>query len=91
MLPNPWHVIIPFQQPQARSTPVSGERARECVGAIDGFDIDPFALILLTTEPYDEYYAQYPNCDHILADTNGDDAIDGFDIDPFVALMLGGG
>ncbi|MBU0638469.1 MAG: trypsin-like peptidase domain-containing protein [Planctomycetes bacterium] len=60
-----------------------------CDGLIDGFDIDPFVLVLSTEEPFDDYYAQYPNCDHRLADINADGRIDGFDIDAFVALLSG--
>ena len=62
-----------------------------CDGAINGLDIDPFVLVLLTTPPYDAYYSVFPGCDHMLGDINADGAIDGFDIDPLVALMLGGG
>ncbi|MBU0641452.1 MAG: hypothetical protein KKB50_21535 [Planctomycetes bacterium] len=60
-----------------------------CDGLLNGFDIDPFVLVLSTNEPYDEYYAQYPNCNHMLADINGDGQINGFDIDPFVDLLEG--
>ncbi|MBU0641451.1 MAG: hypothetical protein KKB50_21530 [Planctomycetes bacterium] len=60
-----------------------------CDQHIDGFDIDPFVLVLGSSEPYDEYYAQFPNCDHMLADINGDGHIDGFDIDAFVDLLEG--
>ncbi|MBU0638128.1 MAG: hypothetical protein KKB50_04625 [Planctomycetes bacterium] len=60
-----------------------------CDGSIDGFDIDPFVLVLGDSEPYDNYYAQYPNCDHMLGDINEDGLINGFDIDAFV-ILLGG-
>ncbi|MBU0640139.1 MAG: hypothetical protein KKB50_14835 [Planctomycetes bacterium] len=58
-----------------------------CDGAVNGFDIDPFLLVLGGTPPYDDYYAQYPWCDHMQADVNGDGVINGFDIDAFVTLL----
>ncbi|MBU0641183.1 MAG: hypothetical protein KKB50_20175 [Planctomycetes bacterium] len=60
-----------------------------CDGAINGFDIDPFLLVLGGTPPYTDYYALYPDCDHMQADVNDDGAINGFDIDAFVALLGG--
>ncbi|MBU0638524.1 MAG: hypothetical protein KKB50_06640 [Planctomycetes bacterium] len=60
-----------------------------CDGAVDGFDIDPFVLVMGGQEPHDEYYGQYPNCDHMLADVNGDGLVNGFDIDAFVGLLGG--
>lgn len=59
-----------------------------CDGAVNGFDIDPFVLVVggdLTG-----YYALYPDCDHMLGDCDDDGDVDGFDIDPFV-LLIGGG
>jgi hypothetical protein len=61
-----------------------------CDGRVDGFDIDPFVLVLSTAEPYEQYYEQYPYCDHLRADVNTDGAVNGFDIDPFVDLISGG-
>ncbi|MBU0641596.1 MAG: right-handed parallel beta-helix repeat-containing protein [Planctomycetes bacterium] len=62
-----------------------------CDGAINGFDIDAFVLALQATPPdYAEYYAQYPDCDHMLADINGDGTVNGFDIDAFVELLSDG-
>ncbi|MBU0639752.1 MAG: hypothetical protein KKB50_12870 [Planctomycetes bacterium] len=58
-----------------------------CDGLLNGFDIDPFVMVMQDQEPYDEYYTQYPDCNHMLADINGDGDINGFDIDPFVELM----
>ncbi|MBU0637657.1 MAG: hypothetical protein KKB50_02240 [Planctomycetes bacterium] len=61
-----------------------------CDGAVNGFDIDAFVAVLGATPPgYLEYYAIYPDCDHMLADLNGDGAVNGFDIDAFVALLGG--
>ncbi|MGD8451965.1 MAG: hypothetical protein PVJ57_09125 [Phycisphaerae bacterium] len=63
-----------------------------CDGAVDNFDISPFVLALTATPPdYLEYYALYPDCDHMHADVNGDGAVDNFDISPFVQLLLNGG
>ena len=61
-----------------------------CDGLLNGFDIDPFVLVLQSEPPYDAYYAQYPDCDHTRADVNQDGLINGFDIDAFVALLSGG-
>ncbi|MBU0641246.1 MAG: matrixin family metalloprotease [Planctomycetes bacterium] len=58
-----------------------------CDGAINGFDIDPFVMILGGTPPYTDYYNMYPNCDHMTADVNEDGQINGFDIDAFVNLL----
>jgi hypothetical protein len=61
-----------------------------CDGAVNNFDITPFVLALTATPPdYPEYYAVYPDCDHMLADVNGDGAVNNFDISPFVALLAG--
>ncbi|MBU0639856.1 MAG: hypothetical protein KKB50_13390 [Planctomycetes bacterium] len=60
-----------------------------CDGNIDGFDIDPFVLVMMSEPPYDDYYAAYPDCNHVLADINQDGDINGFDIDAFVALLQG--
>ncbi|MBU0640367.1 MAG: hypothetical protein KKB50_16000 [Planctomycetes bacterium] len=61
-----------------------------CDGMVNGFDIDAFVLALNATPPdYPEYYAVYPDCDHMLADINQDGLVNGFDIDAFVALLGG--
>ncbi|MBU0641339.1 MAG: hypothetical protein KKB50_20970, partial [Planctomycetes bacterium] len=60
-----------------------------CDGLVDGFDIDPFVLVLMSEPPFDDYYSQYPDCDHLLADCDQDGRINGFDIDAFVALLEG--
>ncbi|MBU0641556.1 MAG: M28 family peptidase [Planctomycetes bacterium] len=60
-----------------------------CDGSINGFDIDPFVLVIASEPPYSDYYAQFPDCDHMLADINNDGQVNGFDIDPFVALLGG--
>jgi hypothetical protein len=59
-----------------------------CDGLINGFDIDPFVLVL--GNYLYEYYDLYPACDHMLADLNQDGLVNGFDIDPFVVLIGGG-
>jgi len=61
-----------------------------CDGRIDFGDIDPFVLVLQSTAPdYPEYYAVYPQCNHLLADCNDDGVVNFGDIDPFVALLGG--
>ena len=61
-----------------------------CDCRVNFFDIDPFVLALLATAPdYDEYYAVYPECNHMTADANGDGAVNFYDIDPYVAILLG--
>jgi hypothetical protein len=59
-----------------------------CDGGVDGFDIDPFVMVV--GNDLDGYYALYPNCNHMLADCNEDGQVSGFDIDPFVVLVGGG-
>jgi len=61
-----------------------------CDGSLDLFDIDPFALALSSAfhaEPFDDYYAAYPDCHAGRADVNEDGVVDLFDIDPFVARL----
>ena len=59
-----------------------------CDGVLNNFDIDPFVLVLTGTPPlYPEYYAVYPDCDHMLADCNEDGTVNNFDIDAFVYLL----
>jgi hypothetical protein len=61
-----------------------------CDGATNNFDITPFVLALASTPPdRPEYYARFPDCDHLRADCNGDGAVDNFDITPFVHLLAG--
>lgn len=59
----------------------------DCDGSINGFDIEPFTLVL--SDPA-AYFAAYPDCDMDLADVNLDGSINGFDVDPFVGLLTGG-
>jgi hypothetical protein len=58
-----------------------------CDGAINVFDIDPFALAL--TDP-SAYALGYPGCSATLGDLNGDGVVNVFDIDPFVVRLTGG-
>jgi hypothetical protein len=61
-----------------------------CDGVVNNFDITPFVLALTASPPdYAQYYAQYPNCNHMLADINADGAVNNFDITPFVHLLTG--
>ena len=47
-----------------------------------------FVLVLTGTPPnYPEYYAQWPDCNAMFGDINGDGTVDSFDIDPFVELL----
>lgn len=59
-----------------------------CDTYFDGFDIDPFFLLL---QSVDDWHAAGYTCDEILAgDANCDNYVDGFDIDPFfVGLEVG--
>ena len=62
-----------------------------CDGAVNALDIDAFVLVLTGTPPnYPEYYAEYEDCDHMLADSNTDGSINSLDVDPFVTLLTGG-
>ncbi|MGD8453610.1 MAG: hypothetical protein PVJ57_17485 [Phycisphaerae bacterium] len=61
-----------------------------CDGAVNNFDIKPFVQALTATPPdYPEYYAAYPDCNHMNGDINGDGVVDNFDIAPFVSLLAG--
>ncbi len=55
-----------------------------CDGAIDFFDIDPFALALTDPAAYEE---TYPDCDIMRADCDFDGEVDFFDIDAFVMFI----
>jgi len=57
-----------------------------CDGAVDAFDIEPFALAVFDPQTYGN---QYPNCDINSADINGDGSVDAFDIEPFIELLFG--
>ena len=57
-----------------------------CDGAVNGQDIDGFALALLDPAGY---AAQYPACNILHGDFTGDGAVNGLDIDAFVAVLLG--
>jgi hypothetical protein len=58
-----------------------------CDGALNAFDIDPFALAL--TNPT-AYATTHPGCNLANADINHDGAVDDADVDPFVTLLVGG-
>ena len=59
-----------------------------CDGALNAFDIDPFALALGNPAGY---AAAFPDCDANLADCNHDGLLNAFDIDPFVVILSAGG
>ncbi|MBK9126677.1 MAG: hypothetical protein IPM13_02615 [Phycisphaerales bacterium] len=56
----------------------------DCDGDVDFDDIDPFVLALGGPGVY---YAEYPLCNWMNADTNGDGLVNFDDIDAFVALI----
>ena len=61
-----------------------------CDGEVNLFDVDPFVLALTSAgnpNPFDDYYAAWPDCDAMRADVNGDGEVNLFDIDPFVDLL----
>lgn len=57
----------------------------DCSGQIDASDISPFIKALLTPT---DYAQAYPECDWIVADTNGDGLVDASDISAFIRLLL---
>ena len=59
-----------------------------CDGDVNALDIDPFVLVLTSSAPYTNYYAQYPNCDHLRGDCNDDGSLNSLDIDSFVNLLV---
>jgi len=56
-----------------------------CDGAVDGMDADGFVLALVDPAAY---AAQFPTCDIMNADANGDTDVNGLDISTFVDLLL---
>ena len=74
----------------APSGPVYSNGDLNCDGSINSLDVDPFVLALNGTPPdYPEYYAEYPDCNAMLADCNSDGSINSLDIDPLVDLLAG--
>jgi hypothetical protein len=69
-----------------RATLGFGQSTLDCDGALNGFDIAPFVLAMISVT---EYQAAYPGCNLDNVDMNCDGAIDGFDIDPFVLVISG--
>jgi hypothetical protein len=51
---------------------------------VDTADVDPFVLALVDPAGYS---AQYPECDLLRADCNGDGVVNAFDIDGFIELL----
>ena len=63
-----------------------------CDGVVDNFDIDSFILAITSAghePPFDDYLAEYPDCDPMNADINGDGTVNNFDIDGFVGVLTG--
>ena len=58
-----------------------------CDGSINSLDIDPFVLAMTSAPSFDDYYAQHPDCDAMLADCNEDGSVNSLDVDPFVSLL----
>ena len=58
-----------------------------CDGSINSLDIDPFVLATTSAPSFDDYYAEYPDCDAMLADCNEDGSVNSLDVDPFVDLL----
>lgn len=56
----------------------------DCDGLVDFHDINPFVLALSDAA---DYTRQYPDCDILNADTNGDESVNLRDINPFVVLL----
>ena len=59
----------------------------DCNGVIGFPDINAFTLALSNPA---QYALQYPNCDILNGDINGDGATTMADLNPFIALMQGG-
>jgi len=57
-----------------------------CDGLVDGSDVDPFVLALVSPPRYE---AEFPGCPLWNADINGDGRVDFGDINPFVDLLDG--
>ncbi len=57
-----------------------------CDGSVNVNDTDPFTMALLNPQTY---ASQYPGCNALNGDVNGDGRLDNFDIDCFVALSTG--
>jgi RHS repeat-associated protein len=59
-----------------------------CDGTINGYDVAAYTLAL--TQPA-EYAAQYPGCNRLNGDMNGDGALNGYDTDLFLEYLNGHG
>jgi hypothetical protein len=57
-----------------------------CDGAFNGCDID--LLVLALTGPGDSA-AEFPACDIMAGDANGDRLVNGYDVSPFLQLLVG--
>lgn len=57
----------------------------DCSGTLNENDVGPFVLAL--TSPV-SYTAEFPNCDLILADMNGDGFVNGIDIRGFTSQLI---
>jgi RHS repeat-associated protein len=59
-----------------------------CDGVVNGNDIAPFSLAVTNAELYQQ---QYPDCEILHADLNGDGAVNPFDIDYLTDIIFAGG
>lgn len=71
----------------AQSTVAAIPGDMNCDGALNNFDIDPFALAIVDVAAY---AAAYPGCSPMRGDMNHDGLVNNFDIDPFVACVVSG-
>lgn len=60
----------------------------DCNFSVDFEDIQPFLLALQGRRNYE---LEYPACDYLLADINGDHKVNFADIDDFVECLIQGG
>lgn len=58
-----------------------------CDGLLNNFDINPFVLALTDQAAFE---TEFPDCDYLNADVDGNSLVNNFDIDPFVLLLAGG-
>ncbi len=59
-----------------------------CDGYLNFDDVNPFVL---AQSGADEYYAEFPHCNHANGDVDGNGVVNFDDIDGFIDLLVGGG
>jgi RHS repeat-associated protein len=60
----------------------------DCDGVVNPYDIDPFTLAVTNAALYQQ---QYPDCEILHADLNGDGAVNALDIDYLTDIIIAGG